>query len=137
MSEWPIDHAWKACILVRVSRVRIPPSPPSPRQSSALQNDGGLRPYLARLRRDKSAIINYVYYAYLLRCADNKTYIGSTQDLKDRFRRHKSGFVPATKNRLPVILHFYMAFQDKYKAFNFEKYLKSGSGRAFLKKRLL
>lgn len=27
-----------------------------------------------------------------------------------------------------------MAFKDKYLAFNFEKYLKSGSGRAFIKK---
>jgi predicted GIY-YIG superfamily endonuclease len=78
-----------------------------------------------------------VYYVYLLKCSDDKTYIGSTEDLKDRLKRHQSGFVPATKNRLPVKLHFYMVFTDKYKAFNFEKYLKSGSGRALLKKRLI
>ena len=31
-------------------------------------------------------------------------------------------------------LEFYIALQDKYKAFELEKYLKSGSGRAFIKK---
>lgn len=44
------------------------------------------------------------------------------------------GQVSATANRLPVELSFYFAIDDKYKAFEFEKYLKSGSGRAFLKK---
>jgi len=31
----------------------------------------------------------------------------------------------------------YITFSDKYKAYNFEKYLKSGSGKAFSKKRFL
>ncbi len=67
-------------------------------------------------------------------CADGEPYIGCTEDLKDRLDRHKKGNVPATSKRLPVKLHAYFAFSDKYVAFNFEKYLKSGSGRAFLKK---
>jgi len=33
-------------------------------------------------------------------------------------------------------LEFYFAIPNKYKAFEFEKYLKSGSGRAFIKKHL-
>jgi len=57
--------------------------------------------------------------------------------IKERFLRHKNGAVPATKLRLPIELIFYCAFKDKYKAFEFEKYLKSGSGRAFMQKRLL
>ena len=28
MSEWPKEHAWKACVRLAVPRVRIPPSPP-------------------------------------------------------------------------------------------------------------
>ena len=67
-------------------------------------------------------------------CSDNKTYIGCTDDLKDRIIRHQKGNVTATKDRLPVKLISYFAFSNKYTAFNFEKYLKSGSGRAFLKK---
>lgn len=78
-----------------------------------------------------------MFYVCILKCADDKTYVGCTDNLDDRLKRHQSGWVPATKSRLPVILQTYIVFEDKYKAFNFEKYLKSGSGRAFLKKRLI
>ena len=78
-----------------------------------------------------------MWYVYLLKGSDRRTYTGCTSDLKDRFERHKKGNVPATKGRLPVKLISYFAFNDKYKAFEFEKYLKSASGRAFLKKRLI
>jgi len=57
-----------------------------------------------------------------------------TDNLKDRIERHIKGYVPATKNRRPIILQNYIAFKGKYKAFEFEKYLKSGSGRAFIQK---
>jgi hypothetical protein len=42
--------------------------------------------------------------------------------------------VPATKSRLPVSLAFYCAFNNKYKAFEFDNYLKAGAGRVFIKK---
>lgn len=74
------------------------------------------------------------WYVYILRCKDERFYIGCTDNLKERITRHNKGNVPATKNRLPVKLISYFAFSDKYTAFNFEKYLKSGSGRAFMKK---
>lgn len=72
-------------------------------------------------------------YVYSLKCRDG-FYIGCSDNLKERLNRHQRGNVPATAKRLPVELDFYFAIKDKYKAFNFEKYLKSGSGRAFLKK---
>jgi predicted GIY-YIG superfamily endonuclease len=72
-----------------------------------------------------------MYYVYILNCADGHPYVGCTEDLKDRISRHKKGQVPATKNRLPLALSTYVCFKNKYTAFNFEKYLKSGSGRAF------
>jgi len=75
-----------------------------------------------------------MYYVYILECSDSRTYIGCTDDLKDRIDRHNKGQVPATKSRLPIKLISYFAFSNTYIAFNFEKYLKSGSGRAFLKK---
>src|SRR3989344_6009812 len=78
-----------------------------------------------------------MYYVYILKCSDGKTYVGCTDNLDDRLKRHNSGWVPATKSRLPIELITYIVFQDKYKAYNFEKYLKSGSGRAFLNKRLV
>ena len=77
------------------------------------------------------------YYVYILRCKNGKTYIGCTKDLIKRLERHNKGFVPATKELRPVKLSTYFAFSNKYTAYNFEKYLKTGSGRAFLKKRLI
>lgn len=74
------------------------------------------------------------YYVYILKCNNNLPYTGCTEDLKERVIRHQKGHVPATKDRLPVKLVSYFAFSNKYIAFNFEKYLKSGSGRAFIKK---
>ncbi len=70
-------------------------------------------------------------------CSDSKTYIGCTDDLKSRIKRHNDGKIDATKLRSPVRLIAYFAFSNKYTAFNFEKYLKSGSGRAFIKKHKL
>ena len=74
------------------------------------------------------------YYVYILECGDGRPYVGFTIDLKDRLRRHRKGWVSATKNRLPVRLKTAIAFRDKYGALKFEKYLKSGSGRAFVKR---
>ena len=76
-----------------------------------------------------------MYYIYSLKCKDGY-YVGCTDNLKARLERHHKGHVPATTNRMPVKLEFYFAIDDKYKAFEFEKYLKSGSGRAFIKKHL-
>ncbi len=76
-----------------------------------------------------------MYYVYSLKCKDGY-YVGCTDDLKDRLRRHQKSQVSATAKRLPVKLDFYFVIQDKYKAFEFEKYLKSGSGRGFIKKHL-
>ena len=78
-----------------------------------------------------------MWYVYLLRCADGTIYVGCTSDLDERLKRHNRKEVPATKERLPVELVTYIVFTDKYKAFEFEKYLKGGSGRAFLNKRLV
>lgn len=75
-----------------------------------------------------------MHYVYIIICSDGKPYTGCTDDLKDRITRHNKGQVPATKDRLPIKLISYFAFSNKYTAFNFEKYLKSGSGRAFMKK---
>ena len=77
-----------------------------------------------------------MHYVYSLKCKDGY-YIGCADHFRNRLERHKNGYVPATRNRLPVELDFYFAIKDKYKAFNFERYLKSGSGRAFIKKHLL
>jgi putative endonuclease len=77
-----------------------------------------------------------MWYVYILFCIDGSFYTGCTNDLEQRLIRHNQGQVHFTKDKLPVKLCTYIAFSDKYKAFEFEKYLKSGSGRAFAQKRL-
>jgi len=77
------------------------------------------------------------YYVYILECIDGHPYTGCTDDLKERVERHNKGRVPATRERLPVRIVSFTAFSNKYKAFEFEKYLKSGSGRVFIKKHFL
>lgn len=75
-----------------------------------------------------------MYYVYFLSRADGKPYTGCTDNLEDRLSRHSKGQIPATKDRLPIRLVSYFTCSNKYTAFNFEKYLKTGSGRAFIKK---
>jgi putative endonuclease len=78
-----------------------------------------------------------MWFVYLIKCANNTIYVGCTSDLDERIKRHNAGNVISTSARLPVLLISYIAFTDKYKAFEFEKYLKGGSGRAFLNKHLV
>lgn len=77
-----------------------------------------------------------MYYVYSLKCKTGY-YVGCTHDIQERIIRHQKGQVPATASRLPIKLEFYFVVGDKYKAFEFEKYLKSGSGRAFVKRHFL
>lgn len=78
-----------------------------------------------------------MWTVYILKCADTKFYIRCTSDLEDRLRRHQAGEVPATRSRLPLNLVTYIVFSEKQKAYDFEKYLKTGSGRAVMNKRLV
>lgn len=76
------------------------------------------------------------WYVYILKCSNGKFYTGCTNNLEDRIARHNAGQVIATKDNLPIEIVNYIAFTDKYKAYDFEKYLKLGSGRAFAKRHL-
>ncbi|MFO0703422.1 MAG: GIY-YIG nuclease family protein [Patescibacteria group bacterium] len=78
-----------------------------------------------------------MYYVYILRLKDNSLYIGYSTDLKNRLKYHSQGLVESTKHLLPIKLIFYSAFENKAKASQFEKYLKSSSGFAFRNKHLL
>ncbi|MBL0152055.1 MAG: GIY-YIG nuclease family protein [Chitinophagaceae bacterium] len=57
--------------------------------------------------------------------------------MTDRLNRHHSGKVDYTSDKLPVTLLGFTAFRERQKAFAYERYLKSGSGRAFKLKRLI
>jgi len=79
-----------------------------------------------------------MWYVYILRSAlDKKLYIGSTNDISHRLNEHNSGKVYSTRNRTPLTLEAYFAVKDKAKAIELEKYLKTGSGKALVNKRIL
>lgn len=79
-----------------------------------------------------------MFYSYVLKSKkDNNNYIGSTNDLRRRFREHNDGKVNSTKHRRPLELIYYEAYKSEKDARKREHNLKLRS-RAFaqLKKRI-
>ena len=78
-------------------------------------------------------------YVYLLVSVSHPTqhYIGLTRDLKKRVQDHNDGRSKHTAKFAPWKFAAYFAFADEKTAVGFEQYLKSGSGKAFLKRHLL
>jgi len=74
------------------------------------------------------------HYVYTLQSLSHPTqiYTGQTNGLRKRVREHNSGKVPYTSKFKPWGIRSATAFPDRARALNFERYLKSGSGRAFL-----
>ena len=79
-----------------------------------------------------------MWYVYIIQSTSspNEEYTGASANLKQRIADHNAGKSPHTSKFIPWELRWYCAFPDKYKALDFESYLKSHSGRAFAKKRL-
>jgi len=79
-------------------------------------------------------IMHYVYVLKSLK--DGNLYVGHTNNLIKRFREHSKGLVRATTKRKPFKLLYYEACNVSQDAVNREKALKTGFGRAYLKRRL-
>lgn len=79
-----------------------------------------------------------MHYVYLIEslAKPSERYVGVTADLKRRLHDHDAGKSNHTSKFRPWRLVTYIAFSDSIKAESFEKYLKSGSGHAFARKRL-
>jgi len=79
-----------------------------------------------------------MHYVYILRSQHDpeRYYVGVTGDLRVRLEKHNAGAVSHTAKYAPWHIKTYLAFDSKDRAFDFERYLKSASGRAFSKKRL-
>ena len=78
-----------------------------------------------------------MWYVYFIELSNGDIYIGSTNDLRRRFESHQQGHVESTKQYLPAALRSYVAVADEATARSLERYFKSGSGKAFAKKRFL
>jgi putative endonuclease len=81
--------------------------------------------------------LKFMKFVYILESLTGEHfYTGITDDLDARLAKHNSGAVTHTAKYRPWKIKTYLAFSSAGRAFDFEKYLKSGSGRAFANKRL-
>ena len=118
---------------------------------SSLRLERSARRRLERVRRslakaDRPKTPSYgwqasllMYYVYLLKSQSQpkQPYVGSTRDLRQRLKDHNEERSPHTAKFRPWILIAYFAFAQERTAIAFERYLKSGSGRAFIRRHFL
>ncbi len=80
-----------------------------------------------------------MHYVYLIESVHDhqQHYVGQTHDLKARLAGHNSGDSPHTARFRPWHLVCYLGFAADKRSLAFERYLKSGSGKTFLKRHLL
>ena len=79
-----------------------------------------------------------MWFVYVLKRVNNEfIYIGSTNNLNRRLLEHNEGQVLSTKHYAPFEIEAYVAVKTEKRARELEKYFKTGSGKAVLKKRIL
>ena len=77
------------------------------------------------------------YYVYILQSESNpeRFYTGFTDNLESRLKAHNQKKYEHTSKFIPWRIKTTIAFTNREKAIEFEKYLKTSSGRAFARKR--
>ena len=85
------------------------------------------------------AILIIMTYVYIIQSLEyrNQLYFGKTLDLKQHLKSHNSGQSRYTKKYMPWQVIWYGCFESSKKASDFERYLKTASGKAFMRKRLI
>jgi predicted GIY-YIG superfamily endonuclease len=79
-----------------------------------------------------------MHFVYVLQSVSypDQFYTGACRDVQVRLTAHNAGQSPHTAKYRPWKLISYHYFDRAESAISFERYLKSGSGRAFATKRL-
>ncbi|MEK7164454.1 MAG: GIY-YIG nuclease family protein, partial [Patescibacteria group bacterium] len=118
----------------RGPRVRIPASPPD---YALLRLAGQTRN--RHLEQARQEINKSMWCVYVLKSRQIKKwiYVGSTNNLRRRIIEHTSGKSLSVKPYLPIYLATFIAIPTEWQARRLEKYLKVGSGKVILKKRIL
>ena len=78
----------------------------------------------------------YCYVCVLRSVKDNQFYVGLTRDLPVRVQQHNNGLVTSTKKRIPFELVYWEGCLNESHAAQREQYLKSASGKRYVKSRL-
>ncbi len=78
-----------------------------------------------------------MYYVYVIQSEKyGKNYTGLTTNLDKRIKEHNSGKTKSIKPYIPYKLIYHETASDLLQARKREKYLKSATGRNFIKKNL-
>ncbi len=79
-----------------------------------------------------------MHFVYILQSESNsdRYYTGYTQNIEKRILDHNQGKNLSTRKYRPWELKSFVAFPEKERAIKFERYLKTGSGRAMAIKHL-
>ena len=124
---------------------RQPRKAKSPRKTGlfATWHGHGKRSFLRESRDERSEFYGtllynrIMYFVYILENPEKAWYIGFSADLDTRLKNHNSGEGGrTTKQSKNWKLIYYEAYLTKMDATGREKFLKSGSGRMFIKKQL-
>ena len=77
-----------------------------------------------------------MHYVYIIESKRNRSrfYIGVCDDVANCLREHNLKECKATARHVPWRVKTAIYFKDPLKATAFERYLKTGSGRAFAKR---
>ncbi len=79
-----------------------------------------------------------MWYVYILKSKSSDfRYVGSTNNLNRRLSEHNNGESQSTKAYVPFEVETFVVLNEEWKARKLEKYFKTGSGRAVLRKRIL
>ena len=104
--------------------------------------------FMIKLLRDRLMVVassatrrrggGNMFYAYIFKSKNNgRLYVGSTDNLKRRFKEHNQGIGGNyTKNNKPFELVFYEAYLSYDLARKAEEFYKTGYGREVLKSKL-
>jgi putative endonuclease len=78
-----------------------------------------------------------MYYVYIIKSKKSgRFYTGSTNNLRKRLKQHNEGKSTYTKDKGPWELIYYEACLNEEDTRSREKYLKTGTGKRYLKNRL-
>ena len=76
-----------------------------------------------------------MFYVYILYCHKDKgLYIGQTNNLEERLKRHEHGYNDATKHRRPLTCIYTEEYETRSDSMQREKFLKSLWSGRFKKK---
>ncbi|NRB53335.1 MAG: GIY-YIG nuclease family protein [Saprospiraceae bacterium] len=77
-----------------------------------------------------------MYYVYVLKSQHHwRFYVGMTSNIARRLNEHNKGRTRSTKGYRPWILFFSESYPSRAEARSREVYLKSGSGKEFIKEK--